>query len=64
MYNVSTVTCCTLSTQQPTYLVNLQNCSDIYIGPLDHPFPNQLCVPKTKLNIGKRDFFVAAPTLW
>ena len=24
----------------------------------------QLFVPKTKLNVGKRAFFVAAPTIW
>ena len=33
-------------------------------GPLDHSFPKKNFIPKTKLTIAKRVFFVAAPTNW
>ena len=36
----------------------------IYLGPLDHPLSNSFFVPKTKLNIGKRAFSVAASIIW
>ena len=53
----------TLSTQQPTYLVNLLHFSDIS-RTLRSSISKKRFVPKTKLNIGKRGFSVAAPTIW
>ena len=52
-----------LSTQQPTYSFNMLNFSDIF-RTLRSPVSKQRFVPKTKLNIGKRAFSVAAPTIW
>ena len=54
---------CTLSTQQPTYLVKLLHFSDIS-GIVRSSVAERLCVPKTKLDIAKRAFTVAAPTIW
>ena len=45
------------------YLVNLLHVSDIS-RTLRSTVSKQRFVPKTKLNIGKRVFFVAAPTIW
>ena len=58
-FNLATVTCRTLSTQQPTYLINLVHFSDIS-KTLRSSISKQLFVRKTKLNIGKRAFSVAA----
>ena len=46
----------TLSTQQPTYSVNLLHYFRSSVS-------KQRFVPKTKLNIGKRAFSVAVPTI-
>ena len=62
-FKLATVTQRTLSTQQPTYLVNLLHFSDIS-RTLRSLVSKQRFVPKTKLSIGKRAFSVAAPTLW
>ena len=62
-FKLATVKYSTIPTQQPTYLVNMLKFLLISLGPLDHPFP-KLFIPKTKLNIGKRAFSVAAPTIW
>ena len=53
----------TLSNQQPTYLVNLLHFSDIPRTVMSS-VTKQLVVPKTKLNIVKRAFSVAAPTIY
>ena len=53
----------TLSTQKPTYLVNLLHFSAIS-RMLRSSVSKQLFVPKTKLNIGKYAFSVAAQTTW
>ena len=58
----SDVTYRVISTQQPTYLVNLLYFSDIS-GTLKSSVSKQRFVPKTKLNIGKRAFSVTAPTI-
>ena len=50
------------STQQPTYLVNLLHFCGIY-GTL-YNIRFQFSSSKTKLNIGKRAYSVAAPTIW
>ena len=58
-FKLATVTYCTLSTQQPTHLVNLL----ISLISLGSSISKQIVVPKIKLNIGKRAFSVAAPTI-
>ena len=50
-------------TPQPTYLVNLLYFSDICKS-LRSSVSKQLFAPKTKLNIDKRAFSVAASTIW
>ena len=62
-FKLITVIYRTLSTQQPTYLVNLLNFSDTS-RTLRSSVSKQLFVPKTNLNISKRAFCVAAPTIW
>ena len=62
-FKLATVTYRTLSTQQPTYLVNLLHFSDIS-RTLGSSVSKQRFVPKTKLNIDERAFSVAATTLW
>ena len=51
---MATVTYHTISTQQPTYLVNLLHFSDIY--KTTRLFVSKQLVPKTMLNIGKHAF--------
>ena len=53
----------TLSTQEPTYLVNLLHISYIFRA-LRSSVSKQPFVPKIKLNIGKCAFSVAAPIIW
>ena len=56
---ITIVTYRTLSTQQPMYLVTLVHFSDI-----SRTLRTSISfVPKTKLNIGKYAFSVAAPTI-
>ena len=51
-----------LSTQQPSYLASLLHLSNI---PRQlRSSISQLIVPKTKLNLGKYAFSVAAPRVW
>ena len=62
-FNLATVTYCTLSTQQLTYLVNLLHFSDTSRTLRSSVF-KQRFVPKTKLNIGKRALTITAPKIW
>ena len=62
-FKLATVTCRTLSIQQPTYLVNLLHFYDISRA-LRSSISKQIVVPKLKLNIDKCAFSVAAPTIW
>ena len=54
---------CQLLTQQPPYLVNLLHFSDIY-RTIRSSASKPRFVHKTNLNIGKRAFSVAAPSIW
>ena len=49
----------TLSTQQPPYLASLLHLSNIPVQ-LRSSISQELFIPKTKLNLGKRAFYVAA----
>ena len=61
-FKLSTLTYRALSTQQPPYLASLLHLSNIP-RQLKSPI-SQLIVPKTKRNLGKRAFSVAAPRVW
>ena len=61
-FKLSTLAYRALSTQQPSYLASLLHLSNI---PRQlRSSTSQLIVPKTKLNLGKRAFSVAAPRIW
>ena len=61
-FKLSTLAYRALSTQQPPYLASLLHLSNI---PRQlRSSISQLIVPKTKLNLGKRAFSVAAPKVW
>ena len=60
---LSTLTHRALFTQQPPYLASLLHLLNIP-GQLRSSISEQLIVPKTKLNLGKRAFSVAAPRVW
>ena len=62
-FKLSILTYCALSTQQPPYLASLLHLSNIP-RQLRSSISQQLAVPKTKLNLGKRAFSVAAPRVW
>ena len=62
-FKLSTLTYRALSTQQPPYLASLLHLSNIP-RQLRSSISQQLIVPKTKLNLGKRAFSVAAPRVW
>ena len=62
-FKLSTLAYRALSTQQPPYLASLLHLSNIP-RQLRSSTSQQLIVPKTKLNLGKRAFSVAAPTVW
>ena len=61
-FKLSTLTYRALSTQQPPYLASLLHLSNIH-RQLRSSISQQLIVPKTKLNLGKRAFSVAAPNI-
>ena len=63
VFKLSTLTCRALSTQQPPYLASLLHLPNIP-RQLRSSMSRQLIVPKAILNLGKRDFSVAAPTVW
>ena len=62
-FKLSTLAYRALSTQQPFYLASLLHLSNIP-RQLRSSVSQQLIVPKTKLNLGKRAFSVAAPRVW
>ena len=62
-FKLSTLTYRALSTQQPPYLASLLHLSNIS-RQLRSSISQQLIVPKTKLNLGKRAFSVAATMVW
>ena len=62
-FKLSTLTYRALSTHQPPYLASLLHLSNIP-RQLRSSISQQLIVPKTKLNLGKRAFSVAAPRVW
>ena len=62
-FKLSTLAYRALSTQQPPYLASLLHLSNIP-RQLRSSTSQQLIVPKTKLNLGKRAFSVAAPRVW
>ena len=62
-FKLSTLAYRALSTQQPFYLASLLHLSNIP-RQLRSSVSQQLIVPRTKLNLGKRAFSVAAPRVW
>ena len=62
-FKLSTLTYRALSTQQPPYLASLLYLSNTP-RQLRSSISQQLITPKTKLNLGKRAFSVAAPRVW
>ena len=62
-FKLSTLTYRALFTQQPPYLASLLHLLNIP-RTLRSSISQQLIVPKTKLNLGKRAFSVAAPRVW
>ena len=62
-FKLSTLTYRALSTQQSPYLASLLHLSNIP-RQLRSSISQQLIVPKTKLNLCKRAFSVAAPRVW
>ena len=62
-FKLSTLTYRPLSIQQPSHLASLLHLSNIH-RQLRSSMSQQLIVPKTKLNLGKRVFSVAAPRVW
>ena len=63
LFEISLHTYRILSVHQPTYFINVLHLSYI-LRTLRSTISKQLFVPKTKLNIGKRAFPVAAPPIW
>ena len=63
IFKLSTLTYRPLSTQQPSYLASLLHVSNIP-KQLRSSISQQLIVPKTKLNLSKRAFSVAAHRVW
>ena len=62
-FNLSTLTYRALSIHQPPYLASLLHFSNIP-RQLRSSTSQQLSIPRTKLNLGKRAFSVAAPIIW
>ena len=62
-FKLSTLTYRALSTQQPPYLTSLMHLSNIP-RQLRSSISQQFIVPKTKLNLCKRAFSIAAPRVW
>ena len=62
-FKLSTLAYRALSTQQPSYLASLLHLSNIP-RQLRSSTSQQLILPKTKLNLGKHAFSVAAPRVW
>ena len=62
-FKLSTLTYRALALNQPPYLASLLHFSNIPIQ-LRSSTSQQLSIPRTKLNLGKRAFSVAAPIIW
>ena len=62
-FKLSTLTYRTLAIQQPPYLASLLHFSNIP-RQLRSSTSQQLSIPRTKLNLVKRAFSVAAPIIW
>ena len=62
-FKLSTLTCRALAIHQPPYLASLLHFSNVP-RQLRSSTPQQLSIPRTKLNLGKRAFSVAAPIIW
>ena len=60
---LSTLTYHALAIHQPSYLASLLHFSNIP-RQLRSSTSQQLSIPRTKLNLGKRAFSVAAPIIW
>ena len=62
-FKLSTLTYCALAIHQPPYLASLLHFSNVP-RQLRSSTSQQLSIPRTKLNLGKRAFSVAAPIIW
>ena len=62
-FKLSTLTYHALAIYQPPYLASLMHFSNIP-RQLRSSTPQQLSILRTKLNLGKRAFSVAAPIIW
>ena len=62
-FKLSTLTYRALAMHQPPYLASLLHCSNVP-RQLRSSTSQQLSIPRTKLNLGKRAFSVAAPIIW
>ena len=62
-FKLSTLTYRALAIHQPPYLASLLHFSNIP-RQLRSSTSQQLSIPRTKLNLGKRAFSVAAPIVW
>ena len=60
-FKLSTLTYRALAIHQPPYIASLLHFSNI---PRQLRSSQQLSIPRTKLNLGKRAFSVAAPIIW
>ena len=62
-FKLSTITYCALAIHQPPYLASLLHFSNVP-RQLRSSTSQQLSIPRTKPNLGKRAFSVAAPIIW
>ena len=62
-FKLSTLTYRALAIHQPSYLASLLHCSNMP-RQLRLSTSQHLSIPRTKLNLGKRVFSVAAPIIW
>ena len=62
-FQLSTLTYRALAIHQPPYLASLLHFSNVP-RQLRSSTSQQLSIPRTKLNLGKRAFCVAAPIIW
>ena len=62
-FKLSTLTYRALAIHQPPYLASLLHVSNVP-RQLRSSTSQQLSIPRTKLNLGKRAFSVAAPIIW
>ena len=62
-FKLSTLTYRALAIHQPPYLASLLHFSNVH-RQLRSSTSQQISIPRTKLNLGKRAFSVAAPIIW